>query len=94
MEENLALFGRMTAGELADGDAVLRLKIDMAAPNMNMRDPAILACLEPTHLASLLLVVCCMMLAAAACCSGLPTLPPTRQAIYRVKRAAQHPHRT
>ena len=48
VEENLALFGRMTAGELADGDAVLRLKIDMAAPNMNMRDPAILACLEPT----------------------------------------------
>jgi glutaminyl-tRNA synthetase len=40
-EENLALFRRMAAGEFPDGAHVLRLKIDMASPNMNMRDPAI-----------------------------------------------------
>lgn len=39
--ENLALFEAMSSGELEDGSAVLRLKIDMASPNMNMRDPAI-----------------------------------------------------
>ena len=39
--ENLRLFEQMTAGELPDGAAVLRLKIDMAAGNMNMRDPPI-----------------------------------------------------
>jgi len=41
IEENLDLFRRMKAGEFADGTKVLRLKIDMASPNMNMRDPAI-----------------------------------------------------
>ena len=40
-EESLALFRRMAAGEFPDGAHVLRLKIDMASPNMNMRDPAI-----------------------------------------------------
>ncbi len=40
-EENLDLFRRMRAGEFADGAHVLRLKIDMASPNVNMRDPAI-----------------------------------------------------
>ncbi len=40
-EESLALFRRMKAGEFADGEHVLRAKIDMASPNMNMRDPAI-----------------------------------------------------
>jgi glutaminyl-tRNA synthetase len=40
-EENLALFRRMKAGEFADGAHVLRLKIDMASPNINLRDPAI-----------------------------------------------------
>ncbi len=40
-EENLALFRRMRAGEFADGERVLRAKIDMAAANMKMRDPAI-----------------------------------------------------
>ncbi|MCB1645263.1 MAG: glutamine--tRNA ligase/YqeY domain fusion protein [Pseudomonadales bacterium] len=40
-EENLDLFRRMRAGEFADGEHVLRLKIDMASPNINMRDPAI-----------------------------------------------------
>jgi glutaminyl-tRNA synthetase len=39
--ENLDLFRRMRAGEFKDGEHVLRLKIDMASPNMNMRDPAI-----------------------------------------------------
>ena len=39
--ENLDLFRRMRDGEFADGDHVLRLKIDMASPNINMRDPAI-----------------------------------------------------
>jgi glutaminyl-tRNA synthetase len=39
--ENLDLFRRMRAGEFADGQYVLRAKIDMASPNINMRDPAI-----------------------------------------------------
>jgi len=41
VEENLDLFRRMYAGEFGDGVHVLRAKIDMASPNMNMRDPAI-----------------------------------------------------
>lgn len=41
IEENLDLFKRMKAGEFADGSKVLRAKIDMASPNMNMRDPVI-----------------------------------------------------
>ena len=41
VEENLALFARMKAGEMAEGEAVLRAKIDMASPNYNMRDPAL-----------------------------------------------------
>lgn len=41
VEENLDLFARMRAGEFKDGDKVLRAKIDMASPNMNMRDPTI-----------------------------------------------------
>ena len=40
-EENLDLFRRMRAGEFAEGTHVLRAKIDMASPNMNMRDPAL-----------------------------------------------------
>ena len=40
-EENLDLFTRMKNGEFADGSMVLRAKIDMASPNINMRDPAI-----------------------------------------------------
>ncbi len=39
--ENLDLFARMKAGEFADGAMVLRARIDMSSPNMNMRDPAI-----------------------------------------------------
>ena len=41
VDENLDLFRRMRAGEFADGAHVLRLKIDMGSPNLNMRDPAI-----------------------------------------------------
>ncbi|HSG88152.1 MAG TPA: glutamine--tRNA ligase/YqeY domain fusion protein [Pseudomonadales bacterium] len=40
-DENLDLFRRMRAGEFADGTAVLRAKIDMASPNINMRDPVL-----------------------------------------------------
>ncbi|MGI9232609.1 MAG: glutamine--tRNA ligase/YqeY domain fusion protein [Woeseiaceae bacterium] len=41
VEENLTLFRRMRAGEFADGEHVLRAKIDMGSPNINMRDPAL-----------------------------------------------------
>jgi len=41
IEENLDLFTRMRAGEFEDGSMVLRAKIDMASPNINMRDPVI-----------------------------------------------------
>jgi glutaminyl-tRNA synthetase len=41
IEENLELFEKMKAGEFKEGEAVLRAKIDMASPNMNMRDPVI-----------------------------------------------------
>ena len=41
VDENLDLFRRMRAGEFADGEHILRLKIDMGSPNINMRDPAI-----------------------------------------------------
>jgi glutaminyl-tRNA synthetase len=41
VEENLDLFQRMRAGEFEDGEKVLRAKIDMASPNMNLRDPTL-----------------------------------------------------
>ena len=41
VEENLDLFARMKAGEFEDGSRTLRAKIDMASPNLNMRDPVI-----------------------------------------------------
>jgi len=41
VDENLELFARMRAGEFADGECVLRAKIDMASPNMNLRDPTL-----------------------------------------------------
>ncbi|MCU7907014.1 MAG: glutamine--tRNA ligase/YqeY domain fusion protein [Candidatus Thiodiazotropha sp. (ex Epidulcina cf. delphinae)] len=41
VEENLDLFARMKAGEFADGERVLRARIDMASPNMNLRDPTL-----------------------------------------------------
>jgi len=47
--ENLDLFRRMRAGEFADGAHVLRAKIDMASPNINLRDPAIYRIKRATH---------------------------------------------
>lgn len=47
--ENLALFEQMKNGEFAVGQAVLRAKIDMASPNINMRDPVIYRVLNATH---------------------------------------------
>ncbi len=49
VEENLDLFERMKNGEFADGEKVLRAKIDMASPNINMRDPAIYRILHTSH---------------------------------------------
>ena len=48
-EENLLRFREMRDGQLADGAAVLRAKIDMASPNINMRDPAIYRIRRATH---------------------------------------------
>lgn len=49
IEENLDLFARMRAGEFTDGQYVLRAKIDMAAPNINLRDPALYRIKRATH---------------------------------------------
>jgi glutaminyl-tRNA synthetase len=49
VEENLDLFQRMKAGEFSDGSRVLRAKIDMASPNLNMRDPVMYRILHATH---------------------------------------------
>ncbi len=49
VEENLDLFRRMTAGEFPDGSKVLRAKIDMASPNINMRDPVIYRIAHVSH---------------------------------------------
>ena len=49
IEENLDLFARMKAGEFPDGSRVLRAKIDMASPNLNMRDPVMYRILHVTH---------------------------------------------
>lgn len=49
VEENLDLFERMKNGEFEDGTHTLRAKIDMASPNMNMRDPAIYRILHTNH---------------------------------------------
>jgi len=49
VEENLDLFARMRAGEFEDGSRVLRAKIDMASPNLNMRDPVLYRILRATH---------------------------------------------
>jgi glutaminyl-tRNA synthetase len=48
-DENLDLFQRMRSGEFADGSRTLRAKIDMAAPNINMRDPVMYRVLRSTH---------------------------------------------
>ena len=47
--ENLDLFARMKAGEFADGSRTLRAKIDMASPNLNMRDPVLYRILHAEH---------------------------------------------
>ena len=49
VEENLDLFRRMKEGEFADGEKVLRAKIDMASPNINMRDPVIYRICHAEH---------------------------------------------
>ena len=49
VEENLDLFERMKAGEFPDGSKTLRAKIDMASPNINMRDPVIYRISHSTH---------------------------------------------
>ena len=49
VEENLDLFERMKNGEFADGTHTLRAKIDMASPNINMRDPAIYRIVHTSH---------------------------------------------
>ena len=49
VEENLDLFERMKKGEFEDGSKVLRAKIDMASPNINMRDPVIYRVAHMTH---------------------------------------------
>ena len=49
VEENLDLFARMRAGEFPDGSRVLRAKIDMSSPNMNLRDPILYRILHEEH---------------------------------------------
>ncbi len=49
VEENLAQFERMRAGEYADGERVLRARIDMASPNINLRDPVIYRIRHHSH---------------------------------------------
>jgi glutaminyl-tRNA synthetase len=49
VEENLDLFERMRAGEFADGTRVLRARIDMASPNINLRDPVLYRILHAEH---------------------------------------------
>ena len=49
VEENLELFERMKAGEFPDGSRVLRAKIDMASPNLNMRDPVMYRIVHAEH---------------------------------------------
>jgi len=49
VEDNLKLFERMRAGEFQDGACVLRAKIDMASPNLNMRDPVLYRVLHAHH---------------------------------------------
>ena len=48
-EENVDLFTRMRAGEFAEGSRVLRAKIDMASPNLNLRDPVLYRILKASH---------------------------------------------
>ncbi|MEK3719464.1 glutamine--tRNA ligase/YqeY domain fusion protein [Paenibacillus sp. FSL H8-0034] len=49
VDENLDLFARMRSGEFKDGDKILRAKIDMSSPNINLRDPALYRISHTTH---------------------------------------------
>lgn len=49
LAENLDLFGRMKAGEFKEGECVLRAKIDLASPNMNLRDPVLYRIMHAPH---------------------------------------------
>ncbi|MCU6339540.1 glutamine--tRNA ligase, partial [Enterobacter quasiroggenkampii] len=49
VEENLGLFARMRGGEFGNGEKVLRAKIDMSSPNINLRDPVIYRIAHATH---------------------------------------------
>lgn len=49
IEENLRLFEKMKSGDTTDGKSVLRAKIDMTSPNMNMRDPVMYRMLDKAH---------------------------------------------
>jgi glutaminyl-tRNA synthetase len=49
IEENMSLFEQMRAGEMAEGESILRAKIDMASPNINMRDPALYRIRKTSH---------------------------------------------
>ena len=49
IEESLDLFARMKAGEFKEGDCVLRAKIDLASPNMNLRDPVLYRIMHAAH---------------------------------------------
>jgi glutaminyl-tRNA synthetase len=49
VEENLDLFARMKAGEFKEGECILRAKIDMASPNLNLRDPALYRIMHAEH---------------------------------------------
>jgi glutaminyl-tRNA synthetase len=49
VDENLSLFKKMKAGEFADGSKVLRAKIDMSSPNLNLRDPVMYRIIRQTH---------------------------------------------
>ncbi len=49
VDENLGLFGRMRGGEFPDGSRTLRAKIDMASPNINLRDPVMYRILHASH---------------------------------------------
>ena len=49
VEENLQLFAAMKAGEFKEGDCVLRAKIDLASPNMNLRDPVLYRIMHAAH---------------------------------------------
>ncbi len=49
VEENLALFAKMKAGDSKEGECILRAKIDMASPNINLRDPALYRIMHAEH---------------------------------------------